>query len=353
MKRTINGRNIKLLLSTNRNPHFMTITEYTESALAKVCEMSYFDNRNFVLPGSIRNRVSFLHAIDLARINRDLVKMAQKTRPDIFLEMGGHRILPETIKAIKRIGSTTALWTIDPPNDFHLIQKAAPQYDFVFCGGTEAMELLNGYNIKNIYWLPFACDPLYHKPVAVSQPEEERYGSDVVFVGSFYPNRARIFEEISDMGLAVWGPGWDAVPSSSPLKRCIRRAEGVTPEEWLKIYASSKMTLVVHRQKEGVLCYQASPRVYEALACKKMLLSDAQPDVTALFNDGQDLAIFKTPGHLRELIQFYINNPAQRERIAKSGQEKVLNNHTYDQRIRNMLDIMLQAKLVSADEARI
>ncbi len=331
---------MKILFSTTNNPHFVTIAEYTERALMKMGEVYFFDDRNFIIPGRIRKRISFLHQWDLSRINNELIRTIDKFKPDVFLEAGGHRIKVETVIRIKKKGIKTALWTIDYPRGFKPIIESAPFYDFVFTGGSEAYEILKNCNIKNLYFLPFACDPDYAYPMEVNEEERNSYGSDIVFVGSYYPNRLEILEKISDFNLSVLGPGWNKVPSNSPLNKCIKKTYGVSCEEWRKIYSSSKIALAVHYQDGKIPCYQASPKVYEVLACKCFLLSDNQKDVVKLFKPGRHLDIFNNIDDLRRKLNYYLSKPEERKAIAEKGWKEVISKHTYLHRIKKMFDII-------------
>jgi spore maturation protein CgeB len=337
---------VNVVLSTNRNPNFITIAEYIDDAFrASGCETLFFDNSEFIIPGRIREKVRPLHMADLKRINSKLISEIKSFQPDLFVEAGGHRILPETVLAIKAQGISTVLWTIDPPIDFEPVLKAAPHYDFVFTGGSEAYDILKEKGIQNLSWLPFACDPTVHKPHALTEDEKNLYGTDIAFVGSMhpvlYPFRVRFLEAISDFNLAAWGPGSDTIPPDSPLKNRIR-GEKTPPDTWIKIYSASKIVLCMHyRDPENrIPCHQASPRVYEALACGAFLMVDAQRDVLASFKDREELVIFRDAEELRELLNYYLERPEERRKVAEAGRKKALENHTYSQRITDMLKVV-------------
>lgn len=331
---------MKILFSGYHNPFFMTITEYIEKAIKKSGHhLLSFDDRAFILPGRIRQKLKFMHAWDLKRLNNNLISLAFKHKPDFCLITGGHRILPETIKKIKDRGIQTGLWTIDLPLDFQPIIKAAPFYDFVFCGGTEAQEPLAKAGIEKTHWLPFACDPEVHKPVHVIIEEKKKWGSDVSFVGSFYPNRGQILEKLFDFDIKVWGPGWNKLPYESPLRKSVKDIK-LKPEEWRKIFSSSKILIAIHYQDGKTPCYQASPKVYETLACQSFLLVDNQKDVKSLFKDGRHLVIFKDIKDLREKIVYYLNHPEERKKILKEGYREVLEKHTYQVRLEKILSIV-------------
>lgn len=330
---------MKILFSGYHNPHFTTITEYIEKAIERLgYSLISFDDRKFIIPGRIRQRLQFLQNWDLRRLNNKLISLVFRDLPDLCIITGGHRIFSETILKIKERGITTALWTIDPPRNFQPIIDAAPYYDFIFCGGTEAQELLAEAGFKKTHWIPFAYDPDFHKPLDLSSEEKKKWGSDVTFIGSFYPNRAHILEKIYDFDLKVWGPAWDKLPGESPLRKLVKDTQ-LKPEEWIKILSSSKIIIVIHYQDGKIPCYQASPKVYETMACKSFLLVDNQKDVRSLFEDGRHLAIFKDIKDLRDKIAHYLNNPEEREKIAEQGYAKVIQKHTYLHRIEKLIQL--------------
>jgi spore maturation protein CgeB len=330
---------MNILLSGHHNPHFPTITEYIESAIRNLGhELFIFEDRQHIIPGRIRSRSAFLHRIDLININRKLLALADSCKPDIAIITGGSRITAETICHFKRLGIDTVLWTTDPAPYFEPSVTAAASYDAVFCQGTEAIELLAQAGIGGARWLPMACDPDYHHPVECTSAEREKYGSDIVFVGSYYPERAALFEKLVDFNVAVWGPGWGALDRNSPLRRCIRGAH-TTPDDWLKIYSSSKIIMATHYKdpKYRFPVYQASPRIFEALACKAFVLCDDQRDVFSLFRDGEDLVRFFDLSDLVNKAKHYLAHPEERDKIAGKGNSSVLKNHTYTHRIRELL----------------
>ena len=109
--------NVRVLFSSTKNLHFITITEYIEWALQDVSECCFFDDRNFIIPGRLRSKMPILQKMDLLRINRKLLSLVREFQPDILLDAGGERIFPQTIDQIKKSGIKTVLWTIDAPKN--------------------------------------------------------------------------------------------------------------------------------------------------------------------------------------------------------------------------------------------
>ena len=94
----------------------------------------------------------------------------------------------------------------------------------------------------------------------------------------------------------------------------------------------------------GIFCHQASPRVYEALACRSFLLVDDQKDVKSLFQDRKHLVIFKETEDLRQKITYYLNQSDERKKIASQGYEEIVHKHTYLHRIQEMFSVIEAGK---------
>jgi hypothetical protein len=155
---------MKILLSSHHNPHFPTVTEYIEETIRNLGhELFIFEDRQHIIPGRIRKRLPFLKQLDQKVINRKILALAAEAKPDIAIIAGGHRIVAQTIRHLKRIGVVSVLWTIDAPYYFQPIIEVAPFYDYIFCQGTEAIDLLTRAGITGARWLPMACDPESHQ----------------------------------------------------------------------------------------------------------------------------------------------------------------------------------------------
>jgi len=330
---------VKILYSGYHNPHYETVTEYTEGAIrALKHELISYDDRHHVIPGRIRHRILWAHNLDLSVINRRLLRLAREEHPHVVIVSGGERILKETVHSLQQSGAVTVLWTIDAPSGGWEVSQSAPVYDHVFCQGSEAVELLAQLGLARARWLPVGCDPSSHYPVAVTDADLPLFGSDVVFVGSWYPERAALFERLCAFDLAVWGPGWERLPRNSALRRHLRGAH-TKPEEWRKIYSASRIVLATHYHDPAgrYPVYQASPRVFEALACGAFVLCDRQRDVLALFRDGEHLVSFSDGDDLAAKVRYYLEHNAERQAIARKGREEVLSRHTYVHRIETLL----------------
>ncbi len=82
---------------------------------------------------------------------------------------------------------------------------------------------------------------------------------------------------------------------------------------------------------------QASPRVFETLACGGFQIVDSKKDVVALFNSGEHLVCFKKICEVKGLVKEYLGNHQKRMEIANKGRNEVIAKHTWVHRIEEML----------------
>ena len=330
---------MKILLVTNRNPNFANTNTFREKAVRDLGhECLFFDDSRFLLPGRLRGRWSILQRWDVRRANARLLEVAFALEPDICVAVGGFYNLPATIKALQDRDIPVVLWTTDAPNEYFLhILRTAQLYDHVFCAGTEAMDLLASCGVANLHWLPFACDPELHRPTTLSDHDRQVYGRDVAFVGAFYANRWQTLKSlVGACDLGIWGPGWERAQD--------RRLKGIVTSgyveytKWVKIFGAAKIVVVVHYQDGSTPCHQASPKVFEALACNAFVLVDGQRDVLSLFRSGTHLVSFTDVADLTAKVDYYLAHESERRAIAAAGYAAVIQLHTYRHRIHTILD---------------
>ena len=105
-------------------------------------------------------------------------------------------------------------------------------------------------------------------------------------------------------------------------------------EEMAKIYSASH--IVFNRSVRN----DVNMRVFEALSCGSMLLTN---DLSAngqaeLFRDGGHLATYRSPEEFLDKAEFYLNHDHARESIAARGREEATTKHTYEHRIKRILE---------------
>lgn len=88
-------------------------------------------------------------------------------------------------------------------------------------------------------------------------------------------------------------------------------------------------------------------RVFEIMACRRLCLAYHNPDTMfehdKLFTDGVDLVYWHDVKEMEDKYKYYRDHPAEAERIANNGYERVRKYHNQDIRARFIADKVLEA----------
>ena len=89
----------------------------------------------------------------------------------------------------------------------------------------------------------------------------------------------------------------------------------------------------------GALCNDINMRVFEALGCGSLLVTNDLSDngQAELFRDGVHLAAYRDAEELVDKIAYYLGHEEVRERIAARGRQEALARHTYGHRMETIL----------------
>ncbi|WP_026517149.1 CgeB family protein [Butyrivibrio sp. MC2021] len=81
-------------------------------------------------------------------------------------------------------------------------------------------------------------------------------------------------------------------------------------------------------------------RCMDIMGCGGFLLTNYQEDFLHFFEPFEDYVYFESRKDLMDKIEYYLTHEEERNRIAKSGYEKIKANHTYRLRLEEILDIV-------------
>ncbi|MGK0469238.1 glycosyltransferase family protein [Clostridium sp.] len=105
--------------------------------------------------------------------------------------------------------------------------------------------------------------------------------------------------------------------------------------EMPKVFKSSKINLTrVYVESDLPM------RVFDVLDSKGFLVTNYKSDIVKCFNNGKDLIIYRDLQDLVEIIEYYLHNEKERQNIIINGYEKVKNEHTYEVRLKQLMNIV-------------
>ena len=277
--------------------------------------------------------------------DQELVSLMDRTRPDIVLVIGfSYRFIdPGLLKRLQgQYRFSLFLYDTDSCNFYakrreflYFIERELPVYDRIFSFSRVTATLFSDTLKLKADFLPFGAKP-------ISLPTQTRKTPEVLFVGSGDLRRVLLLEKIRDH-LTVYGARWER---NFPLMSEELLSRVVDQEVWgtalHQLLNSAKIVLNITRTDFYGAGTGVNLRIFEALAAGCFLLTDYTDEIAELFEIGEEIEAFRSPAELASKVRYYLENDAERERIARNGHEKFLQACTWDARVKTMSGLMLE-----------
>jgi spore maturation protein CgeB len=146
--------------------------------------------------------------------------------------------------------------------------------------------------------------------------------------------RLRCVRELLPLGPVIYGDaGW---------RRLLGNLVALRPEvnyydELPQVYGGTALNFNATSLQMKAAVNQ---RVFDAPAAGGFVLTDFREQLAELFEVGEEMACFREPGEISDLVRYYLQHPKVRERMTAKARSRVLAEHTYRHRVAAMLDTM-------------
>jgi len=174
----------------------------------------------------------------------------------------------------------------------------------------------------------------------LSKTRQHNRDIDFSFVGgiSKYHNYAskNIEYLIKNANLQVYGYGANKLPFNSNIRK---KHKG---ERWgLEMYDILSRSKISFNRHINVAENNANNmRLFEATGMGSLLLTDKKDNLRELFEEDREIVTYRSKEEALDKYIYLINKPEELAKIAKAGQLRTLRDHTYENRIRELIQIL-------------
>jgi spore maturation protein CgeB len=291
---------------------------------------------------------TLFHAHGREEMTGMLAGKMESMRPDLmFTFLFSDQFDFERLKKISQsTGALTFNWFADDHWRFDDFSRHwAPCFSFVSTTDPQAVPKYHASGYRNVLLTQWAANPrIYARGNGPA-----RY--DVTFVGQPYGDRKAILQTLARRGIRIrtWGSAWNV----TIIHRLLRKFRLLNDEAYTRIKASTRLT-----QEEMIAVFQSSRinlnlssasssdgaqikgRNFEIPACGGFQLSGRAPRLEEFFEPDKEIVLYGSRDELVEKVQYYLAHETEREAIASAGCARVLRDHTYEQRFRELFQQM-------------
>jgi spore maturation protein CgeB len=295
-----------------------------------------YEHQNF-LPALLRlghDVQVFDHALrsqytDFIALNRALLEKVETWRPQAILFVQYlYEIWTETWDILRSSGiAATANWATDDSWKYPQASRfLAPHLDaFVTTARERASDYArDGYDrVLVSQWAADAARLQAPLPSAECQ-------YDVSFIGQRYGQRPVFIRALERAGIRVacFGHGWPrgsvAGENIAPLMRQSRISLNFSGQGYASRFLPQRR--------------QIKARIFEVPGAGGFLLSEWAPAIDRYYRMGEEIDVFRTGEELVAKVQYYLRNPEVRDACARRASERTAQEHTYDARMRELLE---------------
>jgi hypothetical protein len=287
------------------------------------------DPNEYVLKNPLLQKVAFRLAAGphAERLNRDLLRLADELKPDLFWADKVLLLQPGTLKRFRAKGITSVSYMIDnafgprrdpgwrlymkdiPYFDLHVTQRSVNFADYKQRGAPDVMKVQTAY------------EQTVHFPSPVPMADVERT-REVSFIGTPYDDRAAVMTKVSEAGLPILISGnprqWARALTSEAYAKIFRLGE-LYEKDYRETIWKSKINLsFITRSNQDEYTHKS----FEIAGCGGFLLAERSEGHRLKFREDEEAVFFNGVDELIAKIRLYLPDEAARTRIAKAGCER-------------------------------
>jgi predicted O-methyltransferase YrrM len=242
----------------------------------------------------------------------------ERFAPDLLFVVHGRRYSQRWGASLHKMPS--AVWLLDEPYEVDDTSRFSQMFASVFLNDPSTLSRHKNSRFLAVCYDPAVCHYL-------PGPRLHRVG----FIGGSNPARELMLKTLAGKGLlsyTVGGPWRDPAVARLCLSKNIPAAETSDLYRQTQIVVNVFRT-VHHYNRERIPAISMNPRIYEALGCGALVVSERRPEIEQLC---PEMPIFDSFDEMVTVIEGLLSDPARLDSVRKACIRR-LAGHTYAHRL--------------------
>ncbi|SFK62498.1 CgeB family protein [Methylocapsa palsarum] len=262
-----------------------------------------------------------------------LSKLKGRSFDMVFVDHGD-LISPKVVRAFKKAGKVVVNYNQDDPYSdrdgrrWRIFWRALPFYDLVVTTKNYRVEDALAKGARRVLAVRSPADEVIHRPVDLSADDLARFAADVVFVGTWMPERGPLLKRLAERGvpLRIYGERWHKAPEYDSLRSCVvlGNLEG---ELYTKAIRGASIALGLLSKGYGDL---HTTRSVEIPAIGTLFCAERTADHMAMYKDGEEAVFWDDPDDCADKCLALLADPEKIRTIAAAGLARVRKNGDFN-----------------------
>lgn len=274
----------------------------------------------------------------VARLNRDLLRIAAAEKPDLLWTDKLLSMQPGTLDRIREMGIATVSYMIDNPfgprqdPGWRLYMKDIPHYDLHVVQRDKNILDYRQRGARDVIKIQTAYEPTIHFPPPEGWSDKDR-DRGVSFIGTPYDNRAEFLTRLwKEFGFPVSVSGglvWKTALGGEAVAGIYRGHGELFRDEYREGIWKSQINLsfITHSNEDEFV-----HKSFEIAGCGGFLLAERSKGHMQRFREDEEAVFFTGIEECAEKIRRYLPDEAARARIAAAGHARAVRDGYHNDR---------------------
>jgi spore maturation protein CgeB len=274
-----------------------------------------------------------------------LPKAMAGKRYDICYVDSGEWVTPRIIESIRRHAEKVVNYVIDDPFGardvarFRAYRRSLGCYDLCVVVRPDNVIEARNAGAKRVLRVFMSSDEVSHAPRLLTEEDKIRWGTDVLFVGTWFPERGPFLLQLLQRGvpLTIRGTNWNKAPEW-PALQSAWKGGAVLGDDYAKAIQCAKVNLGLLSKGNRDL---HTTRSLEIPALGGLLCAERTTEHLGMYVEGAEALFWNDAEECAVVCMHALEHEEERRKIASAGQARNIANQIRNETV--MSEILARA----------
>ncbi len=270
-------------------------------------------------------------------ILRALPGRLKNSRYDLCYVDSGEWVTPRVIELLRNHAAKIVNYNIDDPFGVRdearskAYRQSVPFYDLCVVVRTENVGEAKRLGAKDVLHVYRSSDEVTHAPRVLSDADKAHWRADVLFLGTWFPERGPFLLELVKLGvpLTIRGANWNKAPEWPALQSYWKGGQ-LKGDEYAKAIQCAKVNLGLLSKGNRDL---HTTRSLEIPALGGLLCADRTPEHLGMYVEGEEALFWSGAEECARVSVRALENDERRSQIAAAGHARSVANGNYNENV--------------------
>jgi hypothetical protein len=285
----------------------------------------------------------YLGAVGLAsRVKAGILSRVKTSTFNLVWVDSGALISASLVADLKRTGTRVINLNLDDPfgnrdlNTWTQYRSAMSEYDLVVVVREENVAEAYELNAKRVLRIYRAADEVAHARRTLTPDEIAKWHSDVLFVGTAFPERGAFFRDLVRLGvpLSIYGNKWSELKEWKALKHCWKGPGLEDAYSYSTAILASKISLGLLSKENRDL---HTTRSLEIPSLGAVFCAERTSEHLNLYREDEEAVFWSSAEECAAKCAALLANGDWRRSVATRGHERYLKNGWTNEKVAEMI----------------